>query len=270
MADTNGTTLSPPPFREALIYRDQLLLTATWSRWLEQLYRRSGVPGPTGPAGPAGPQGEPGPTGPEGPQGPEGDQGPQGIQGIQGPQGDPGTPATLGPTLTTIEALTGAANTGIYFTGTDLAALFTLTAFARTLLDDADAAAMRGTLLLGTAATQVYTEGTFTLTATGFSGTAPSGTAAYVQLGKQLTVWLPQLTGTSNATTFTMTGWPAPLAVPTFVRTLCLVQDGGANKYGILQQTGTTVALYPDANFGAWVASGTKTFFPPALAYVLP
>jgi Chaperone of endosialidase/Collagen triple helix repeat (20 copies) len=154
MADTNGTRLSPPPFREQLVERAPLLMTATWSRWLEQLYLRSGVPGPAGPAGPTGPQGDPGATGAEGPQGPQGDQGPQGIQGIQGPQGVPGTPATLGPTLTTIEALTGTLNTMLYFTGTDVAALAPLTPYARTLLDDADAGTARGTLGLGTMATQ--------------------------------------------------------------------------------------------------------------------
>jgi hypothetical protein len=134
MAETTST-LSPPPFREGLCLpqpplREPLLLSATWSRWIEQLYRRSGVPGPVGPAGPEGPQ------------------------GIQGPQGEPGTPATLGPTLTTIEALTGTLNTLLYFTGTDVAALTPLTAFARTLLDDADQGAMRGTLGLGTMSVQ--------------------------------------------------------------------------------------------------------------------
>jgi hypothetical protein len=156
MADTNGTRLSPPPFREQLVERDPLLLTTTWQRWLEQLYLRSGVPGPAGPAGPTGP---PGATGPPGP---------------------PGADATLGPTLTTIEALTGTANTGIYFTGTDLAALFTLTAFARTLLDDADAATMRATLGIVAALWQVQqttvavsaTNGATTLTA---AGLAPVG-----------------------------------------------------------------------------------------------
>jgi len=129
MADTNGTRLSPPPFREQLVDRGPWTMAQTWQRWLEQLYQKSGVPGPAGPEGPTGP------TGP------------------QGPQGVPGTPATLGPTLTTIEALTGSANTGIYFTGTDVAALFTLSAYSRSLLDDPDAGTWRSTLGLGTLST---------------------------------------------------------------------------------------------------------------------
>jgi hypothetical protein len=153
MADPNGTRLSPPPFREPLVERAPLLLTPTWARWLEQLYLRSGTPGPAGPAGPTGPTGATGPPGPEGPQGPEGDPGPQGIQGIQGPQGVPGTPATLGPTLTTIEALTGTLNTMLYFTGTDVAALTALSPYTRTLLDDGDAGTWRSTLGLGTLST---------------------------------------------------------------------------------------------------------------------
>ena len=49
-------------------------------------------------------------------------------------------------TLAAIAALVGIADRMIYFTGNDQAALTVLTAFARTLLDDADAATMRATL----------------------------------------------------------------------------------------------------------------------------
>lgn len=49
-------------------------------------------------------------------------------------------------TLTAIAALTTAADKLIYATGADIFSTTTLTAFARTLLDDADAATMRATL----------------------------------------------------------------------------------------------------------------------------
>jgi hypothetical protein len=50
--------------------------------------------------------------------------------------------------------LTTAADALPYFTGTDVASTTTLSSFARTLIDDADAATARTTLGLGTAATQ--------------------------------------------------------------------------------------------------------------------
>lgn len=56
--------------------------------------------------------------------------------------------------LQSIAGLTTAADQGLYLTGADTYAVFTFTAAGRALLDDADAAAQRTTLGLGTAATQ--------------------------------------------------------------------------------------------------------------------
>lgn len=60
--------------------------------------------------------------------------------------------------LTSIDGLTTAANKMIYTTAPDVYAVTDLTAFARTLLDDSSAAAMRSTLGLGQAAVKNVTD----------------------------------------------------------------------------------------------------------------
>jgi hypothetical protein len=61
---------------------------------------------------------------------------------------------SLTAALATVGNLTPAADRLTYYTGASAAALAPLTAFARTLLDDADAPTARSTLGLGTLATQ--------------------------------------------------------------------------------------------------------------------
>lgn len=60
-------------------------------------------------------------------------------------------------------------------------------------------------------------QGSFTITYTGFTAN-PTGTATWYRSGKIVTLILPALTGTSNATTFTMTGIPAAISPVTTQR----------------------------------------------------
>ena len=69
--------------------------------------------------------------------------------------GDP--TISLSAALSTVGGLTPAANKLAYYTGASAASLTDLTAFGRSLLDDADAAAGRTTLGLGSMATQAHT-----------------------------------------------------------------------------------------------------------------
>lgn len=80
-----------------------------------------------------------------------------------------------------IVAATVTADQILYGNGANTVTTATLTTAGRDLIDDADAAAQRTTLGLGTVATQTYTEGTFT---PAIAGTSTAGTGTYVSNGQ--------------------------------------------------------------------------------------
>lgn len=115
--------------------------------------------------------------------------------------------------LQSLAGITGAADKSVYFTGAGSLAAFDLSSYARTLLDDANAAAMQSTLGLGTLATQ---SGTFSGTSSGtntgdqnvFTTIAVSGQSDVVSDATSDTLTLvagTNITITTNAGTDTIT-----------------------------------------------------------------
>jgi len=135
--------------------------------------------------------------------------------------------------LQSISGLTTAADQSIYLTGTDTYAAYSLTAAGRALLDDADAAAQRSTLGLGTLATQSGT----------LSGTH-SGTSSGVNTGDQTITLTGAVTGTG-------TGSFATTLANTIVGTTNIVDD--AVTYAKIQDITATDVILGRATTGAGI-----------------
>ena len=109
--------------------------------------------------------------------------------------------------------------------------------------------------------------GKFTMTATGFSSTAPSGTAFWRIEGQRVTLAIPVLSGTSNATTFTA-NIPAAIIPTTFTgalnqtHALALAQNNSAYVAGAyVAVTGGSGMLQFGllGSLAGWTGSGTKS-----------
>jgi hypothetical protein len=122
----------------------------------------------------------------------------------------------------------------------------------------------------GDEALDTYDEGTFTATGKGFV-VNPTGTAEYVRIGRFVALWLPELTGTSNLTTFTVTGMPAGIQPTNQSYQLARMVDNGVEVVGLIELVGasSTITLYASSGGAAWTAAGTKTLQRPVITYIL-
>jgi hypothetical protein len=109
----------------------------------------------------------------------------------------------------------------------------------------------------------------FTITSTGHA--AVSGNAYYYLNANNVVLQIPQIGGTSNSATFTLTGLPTEISPTTAQEMLCNVQDNtGSFVPGIMVVNGSVITLYSTLGGAGWTASGTKTLVSQTITYLLP
>ncbi len=115
-----------------------------------------------------------------------------------------------------------------------------------------------------------YRELTYTATATGLT-TSPTGTARVVKAGNEVAIEIPAITGTSNATTFTLTGMPSACRPAATRSVLCRVQDnGGTVTVGLAEiDSSGVITLFKDAAGSAFTNAGTKSTSTVNVSYVI-
>ena len=115
-----------------------------------------------------------------------------------------------------------------------------------------------------------YREGTFTFTATGMT-TSQTGSATYAKAGNLVTLAFPFITGTSNATTFTLTGLPAVLTPSATRAVLVITRDNsGVEQVANCQITsGGLVNLFKDVANTAFTAAGVKSINALSVTYTI-
>lgn len=105
-----------------------------------------------------------------------------------------------------------------------------------------------------------YISSSYTGTLTGVTATV-TGTIKYVKVGDHVTVAVPTMTGTSNATTKTITGMPAAIRPAATKRAITIVTDNGGSPVAgevFIYDTGV-MDFYITLNAGTWTAANAAT-----------
>lgn len=112
-------------------------------------------------------------------------------------------------------------------------------------------------------------QSSFTATGTGFTS-SPTGSVIYSINGKTVTLDIPTITGTSNATTFTLTGAPAAVFPSADKDVVARITDNGGGAVGFARvKTTGVIEVYATIGGGAFTAAGTKAISPLSIAYSL-
>jgi len=112
---------------------------------------------------------------------------------------------------------------------------------------------------------------TFTATATGFTA-GVSGTAKYRLIGNQATVDFPELTGTSNAAGFTVSGAPAAIRPATRKAFPITIQDNGGayvSATAYIEATTGVISIFATPSRNGFTAAGTKGCWSTSFTYTV-
>ena len=102
-----------------------------------------------------------------------------------------------------------------------------------------------------------WTDFSGTIGYTGFTGSVTTTLALYKKIGKTVFINI-QCSGTSNATSFTITGLPFAAQHSTTYTSFLLGTDNGANVACVGSITSTTITLYNGVTATTWTNSGSK------------
>ena len=84
-----------------------------------------------------------------------------------------------------------------------------------------------------------------------------------------MTLYLPVLYGTSNATTFTLTGFPAALNAPDSNMPVPIANNDVQGIGVAKPPSGGVVTIFRDVAGTAFTASGVKVLWGPTITYLL-